>query len=175
MINSFYYFFSATPQVLAAILALFGVFVIFKIQNLKSQMIAIGSSILDQKISITKSDDLKLTIKVANILILDRIEKAIQRNDIEGLKSTIDLIEDKDFMIYRKTFNNLHLFLKVLIHNTIASSIFTSITIIICLTLIPFGDLIIVNIYVLYSLFFLVIISIIICFYLLISIITKSL
>jgi len=35
MSNSFYYFFSTTPQVLAAILALFGVFVIFKIQTLE--------------------------------------------------------------------------------------------------------------------------------------------
>ena len=42
MSDSFYYFFSATPQVLGGILALFGVFVIFKIQTIKAELIASG-------------------------------------------------------------------------------------------------------------------------------------
>ena len=45
MKDSFYYFFSATPQVLGAILALFGVFVIFKIDNLYKRLKSIGGII----------------------------------------------------------------------------------------------------------------------------------
>jgi len=47
MENSFYYFFSATPQVLATILALFGFFLIFKIQALKDELIVKASDILE--------------------------------------------------------------------------------------------------------------------------------
>lgn len=39
MENSFFYFFSATPQALAAILALFGFFLVFKLQSLKEEML----------------------------------------------------------------------------------------------------------------------------------------
>ena len=66
MSNSFYYFFSATPQVLAGILALFGVFIIFKIQTLKSELIGIGQYILEKGNRLIRipSIDVKLKIKL---------------------------------------------------------------------------------------------------------------
>ena len=45
MENSFYYFFSAVPQVLGGVLALFGVFVLYKIQTLKDEQVSIASDI----------------------------------------------------------------------------------------------------------------------------------
>ncbi len=50
MNNSFYYFYSATPQVLSGVLALFGVFVIFKIQTIKSEILSIGLNIYENLI-----------------------------------------------------------------------------------------------------------------------------
>ncbi|MEI6048534.1 MAG: hypothetical protein WCS03_06515 [Bacteroidota bacterium] len=46
MENSFYYFFSSTPQVLGGIWALFGVFVLFKIQSLTTDLISISKELL---------------------------------------------------------------------------------------------------------------------------------
>ncbi len=48
MSNSFYYFFSAVPQVMGGILALFGVFIVFKIQAIESNIIGIGQSLLER-------------------------------------------------------------------------------------------------------------------------------
>ena len=46
--NSFYYFFSTVPQVLGAVLALFGVFVIFKIQTIQQDLLGLAKSIMDE-------------------------------------------------------------------------------------------------------------------------------
>lgn len=176
MTNSFYYFFSATPQVLAAILALFGVFVIFKIQIIKAQLFGIGQSIIDEVE--TRRVNMKPSIlneKMKNISIITRIKKTIHRHDINELKDVISLIENQDFELYWREYNYVYYFHQSLIRSTINWSIFTAIIIIICLATIPFSDLILNHIYILYALFNVVIVCIIICFYRLILILKKSL
>lgn len=67
MTNSFYYFFSAAAQVLAAILALFGVFVIFKIQSLTSELLEEGRKlehIVTSKISLFNEKGVSLILKL---------------------------------------------------------------------------------------------------------------
>ena len=57
MESSFYYFFSSTPQVLGGVLALFGVFVIFKIQALKDELLVQASDIRDFAHSFSDKND----------------------------------------------------------------------------------------------------------------------
>ena len=45
--NSFYYLFSTIPQVLGALIALFGVFLLFKFQSIKNTIISFGNQTLD--------------------------------------------------------------------------------------------------------------------------------
>jgi hypothetical protein len=180
LINSFYYFFSAVPQVLAAILALFGVFVIFKIQNIKSELFGIGQSILDvfiQRGKFIQSNlpPLLLNEKMKNVSILDNIQTAIHRHNINELKSVMDLIENLDFQIYRGKYNSRHSLIQSLIKQTIYLSIITALLIIICLAAIPFGYFLMNHKVVLNSIFAFVIISISICFSGLIYILVKSL
>lgn len=177
MSNSFYYFFSTTPQVLAGILALFGVFIIFKIQTLKSELIGIGQYILEKGNRLIRipSIGVKFSKTENNTSILDRIEKDISRNDIKGLKSTIELIDYQDFELSIRKYNNVSDFLQSLIKSTIKWSIYTAIVIILCLAAIPFGDLILKNVYILYSLFTIMIVCITLSFYGLISILRKAL
>jgi hypothetical protein len=42
--NSFYYFFSATAQVSGGILALYAVFVVFKIKTRKDELLGLGQA-----------------------------------------------------------------------------------------------------------------------------------
>lgn len=141
MESSFYYFFSATPQVLGGILALFGVFVIFKIGAVKRQLLGLGSSVVD-KLSDwqMKLGDIKLSTNNKTETIVDLIEKAVEREDIVGLKRTLLLIDNPDFGIICGKYEKLHEFHNNLIHKTIIGSIFTAFTILFCLTAIPFGS-----------------------------------
>ena len=179
MSNSFFYFFSAVPQVLAGILALFGVFVIFKIQTLKIQLIGIGQSVIDEVKLLISRPSLPASKRLMSLpgfnTNAEDIKRNVFRNDINGLKSAIDDIDKQHFGDYQLMYNELYESLKSLVKNTICWSIFTAAIIIICLTTIPFGDLILKHIFILYTLFIVVIICIIICFYGLISILKKSL
>ena len=134
MSNSFYYFFSATPQVLAAILALFGVFVIFKIQSLKTELISLGKSLISDVGNYNDQSDgiLSIQIKVHAV-------RALQNNDINGLKSTFDIFSNKANYFY-KEFYKLYDSLKTLINSTIFWSIFTSLIIISCLIILSQGN-----------------------------------
>jgi hypothetical protein len=180
MENSFYYFFSATPQVLGGIMALFGVFVIFKIELIKTELIGVGHAIYDDNYKFAES---KLPIDLLvdnedNKVILDRIRKVITRKDIQSLTSIFELI-DKYGNCYYETYSSAYfLYLnayKTLLKQTVRWSIFTTILIIICLSMIPIGHLICNHIFILYLLFILVLIGIIINFYGLITILKKSL
>jgi hypothetical protein len=57
MENSFYYFFSAVPQVLGGVLALFGVFVVFKVQSLKSQLLGIAKTFVQKRDTFNNQSD----------------------------------------------------------------------------------------------------------------------
>ena len=153
MTNSFYYFFSSTPQVLGGVLALFGVFVIFKIQSIRSQLIGLARTMLQEY----------------------HILEALRKDDILELKSAVELNynENKDAVEYQK-FNRLFLSLKSLIRSTIKWSIFTAIIIIFCLIMLTMGCVILKNIFFLYTLFFIVITCVIICFFSLVSILKKA-
>ena len=177
MSNSFYYFFSATSQVLAAILALFGVFVIFKIQSTKTNIIGIGESLLERlkRINSKQYASFDLPDNFTFRQFERTIENAIMRNDIKKLITTIDIITNDDYKYYGRNIHKLDEFLENLITRTIFWSIITAIVIIVCLSIIPFGQIILNNFFILYSLYGIVIISLIFIFYNLISILKESL
>lgn len=176
MESSFYYFFSATPQVLAGVLALFGVFVIFKIQTIKNQLIGIGQAIIDEVQRLNKlSRPLTLSEKLDTNLIINAMKKAINRNDIKELMGAIDLIESQHFGTSWRKYHDVYDFLNSLINNTLALSTFTAIIIVICLLIIPFGRIILCNPTILYILFTFIIVCISICFIGLISVLKRSL
>jgi hypothetical protein len=164
MKDSFYYFFSATPQVLGGILALFVVFVIFKIQSLKSQIFGLGQTIIEEyRIKRTQSHTLKLNDKLDNSDIINELNLAIQRNSLDSLEVIICLIEDKEFELYVKSFKKMNSFLRSLTKEIIFWSVFTSLTIFFSLLIIPFGDFILSNKGLLNILFSVILICILIC------------
>jgi len=177
MNNSFYYFFSATSQVLAAILALFGVFVVFKIQTIKNQLIGIGQSIADEVQSHIgwNTGNLFLTSKMRAEAYITALKMAIHMQDIKELQYIINEIENDNYGVYQEKYNKLYDFLKSLIKSTIYWSIFTAIIIIFCLTIIPLKNIVLSYNYCLYSSYSLVIVCLIFCFYKLISILKRSL
>jgi len=172
--NSFYYFFSATPQVLGGILALFGVFVIFKIQNLKSQMIGIGQSIVNE-IPLDVRYLISLSDKEHTNTIIKDLEKSIQGHDIKNVRININRISNPYYGEYLNNFNGLYKFLHFLIKRTITWSIFTAGLIVLCLAVIPLGNYILNHSWFLYFSFGLVIVCLVYCFYGLISILRRSL
>jgi hypothetical protein len=174
MSNSFFYFFSATPQVLGAVLTLFGVFVIFRIQIIKSQLIGLGQSIIDevppgQRIAISLNEKMKTST------IIDSLQKAIKRYNVKELKKNVNLIEHPLYDVYRRNYNDLFDFLESLISSTIKWSILTACIIVLCLSMLTTGTFIINHNWLLYISFGLVILCIIGCFYGLITILIKSL
>lgn len=164
--NSFFYFFSATPQVLGGVMALLGVFVIFKIQTIKSQLIGIGKSIYNEA---------KELIDKNNPSFTSEIKQAIKRKDIHELKRVFDSIEKEDFGFHHKAYQQLYDFHINLMRATILLSIFTAVTIILCLSVIPFGTFFLKYPCLLYILFIAVIASIIICLGGFLFILVKSL
>lgn len=176
MESSFYYFYSATPQVLGGILALFGVFVIFKLQTIKNQLFGIGQAIIDEVLRRERlSRPVILSNKMGTHTITNSMKKAINREDIKELKTAINLIESQDFGTSWRKYMDVYEFYHSLIRNTLIISAFTALVIVICLVILPFGEIIISNLKILWILFTLIISCIIICFAGLIYILYKSL
>jgi hypothetical protein len=183
MTNSFYYFFSAAPQVLAAILALFGVFVIFKIQNIKTELLGIGE-LLSQRVNylyntfvINKKEiDAKSFAKM-----MVNLQKGTKKKDINGIRMILDEMEyeiitkDDEMIIHIEIYKDMYSFLQYIIWETVLHTKVAAIVIIICLAIIPFGSLIIDQPLILYPLFSGILISIIKIFYHIVSILKKSL
>jgi hypothetical protein len=177
MENSFYYFFSATPQVLAGILALFGVFVIFKMQAIKMELLSFGRSILEEarakwngdpneKIASTRLGDTSLILEIDN---------AIQRQDISKIYRLIEGIDHRDLKYSITLYSEIYKFLQTLLKRTFYLSLFTAMVIILCLSIIPFGKYLLCHLEVLYVTFGIIIVSIIISFSGLIYILRDSL
>jgi len=167
MENAFYYFFSATPQVLGAILALFGVFVIFKIQNIKSQLYGIATSLLDvTSVSMKETGEIYggLGTRPSYDIISD-IKTSLNRNDIVSLKVAMDKLYHQTFSDFRDSFNSLYKELNRLIIRTLVWSIYTCFLILVCLGIITFGPDITSDITLLYSVFFIILFLVTICFY----------
>lgn len=184
-INSFYYFFSAVPQVLGGILALFGVFVIFKIQTLKSQLLSIGQSIYDKGDNLIRTTGVIFSKEIGNTSFLFVLERGLKKNNINDLKYVIDMIDDDldegniiqalHFKLYHENYCEVFDTLQSLINSTIKWSVFTACIIVFCLAVIPFGNLILKHTTIQYILFNVLIVCIILCFYGLISILKKAL
>jgi hypothetical protein len=162
MENAYYYFFSAVPQVLGAILALFSVFVLFKLQFLTTELLIIGNEIkkyLDEyfnKSETTESLDNRVNA-------MPKIGKAILIKNIKDLKQAIDKItifKAQPFLTSKYRFDTLYLIYSDLIKRTIFSSLFTGMVIIVCLAIIPFGKWIICYPYLLFFLYYIVIICV---------------
>ena len=177
--NSFFYFFSAVPQVLAGVLALFGVFVIFKIQSLTTELITVATTFLTSLrnyANILHEDE---AIDASQKLLIE-LNRGIQSKNIKELKNAIDAYANKitnfneAYEQDTKKFLVLYFTVRGLIRNTIQSSIFTAITILVCLASIPFGKWFISHPDILLILFTAIIISIAVIFYKLISILKKS-
>lgn len=175
MESSFYYFFSATPQVLGGILALFGVFVVFKIQTIKKQLIGIGQSIIDEidKLGILYEEELVYKVPIKSTI--GHIKKAMHREDIVGLKRIFDLIDNQYFIVYKQTFNEVYEFHHNLICRTIIISVFTAFITFLCLASIPFSVYILDHPFLLYYLFIIIVDGIFISLYGLIYILIRSL
>ena len=181
MSNSFYYFFSSTPQVLGAILALFGVFVLFKIEIIKAHLIGIGKSIIKDK-GTYLSDTFELT---DNTILKDKAPKhdpqiidlkmSIIKNDIKGLKSIIDKLDKELFSSYQKNYCETYESLKSLITCTVFWSVYTVILIIGCLTILSQGCYFLDHYYLVYYTKMIIIVLICACFIGLIKILRKSL
>jgi hypothetical protein len=170
MTNSFYYFFSATPQVLGGILALFGVFVVFKIQSTKTVLFGIAQNIL----SVSDEKILSRSGGLASGTTVDIISY-IQKGNIKELYNIISKIKSEGFPILRDRYVSIYNSLQSLIDRTIYLSIVTTVTVILCLSLLPFGTFLLNHLYLLYALFGLTIILIMVCCYGLIYILNKAL
>lgn len=173
MENSFYYFFSAVPQVLGGVLALFGVFVVFKVQSLKSQLLGIGNAV------IIKAKTLNSVSQIVDgawkSITISEIQSYVEKNDVEGLGDIIKSLSNVQFSVFRDNYLIIHSFLKSLITKTINASIYTATIVLIALTLIPFGTFFLNHKVLLYILFFAMLIAIGRCFYLFIDILKLSL
>ena len=184
MDNSFYYFFSATPQVLAGMLALFGVFVIFKIQNIKSELLSVGQVIYNYVLSLSGTMPIVIGVDDVRKMKLkafrDLLNQWILSKDVKKLRDQINKIDDKEicedyaFQEFKKKYEKEYSFLINIINDTVKSSIFTAIIIIVCIMIIPFGNIIICHPIILNALFGAVIICVGIIFYKLIKILKIS-
>jgi hypothetical protein len=139
MDSSFYYFFSATPQVLGAILGLFSVIIIFKIQAVKSDLIAKATAILSVlKTKVRK----KVTKSISTTSLIKELETAIAEKSVFKIAIWLTYIEphkieEIEFSI--SIFDREVAQLKDLIKYIIYATYITSGTIIYCLILIPLG------------------------------------
>lgn len=147
MENTYNYFFSSTPQVLAGIFGLFAVFIIFKINEIKNQINDIKNELLNElnkyhrSFTEVKGDwGSKMRILTEkrdfdNILPeLDKIAGFANKNHIGQLEFTTNLFKER--------YDKATILKKELINKTIRASWITSIAIIYCLIMIIPGSFI---------------------------------
>ena len=165
--DSFNYFFSSTPQVLGGILALFGVFVIFAVQTLRSELLNIAKIIYDNA---RNSSDSHLGSKIPGWdnnthNISKKIDESIDSGNLYKIKVSIEYIEDFSFSVIIKSFVNSFNFLDTLIKRTFFFSIFTASTIVTCMIILALGKMLICYPILVFVLFSLVIICSGFCMY----------
>jgi len=149
MSNSFYYFFSASAQVLAAILALFGVFVIFKIQTLTTELLEIGRKLKHLVTNVSVSNKLEEGQQLQVLIFLMSAEFNKEVFNLKNLIKTMKLDQTnllcKVYIGYHQNkikFDDLYLTYKTIINKTIQTSILTALLIVFCLGILPFGKFI---------------------------------
>lgn len=163
MSNSFYYFFSATPQVLGAITGLFGVIVIFQIQKIRKQLIGIAQNItkilkeeVKEKVCDFKTND-EIIKELEYGIIID--EMTIITHYLNDIKNPVSNVIDNSIFLY-SIYKN---YLNEIINKSINATLISIITIIFSLILIPFGEIIINNIFLIVLSFSIIVISLIVC------------
>jgi hypothetical protein len=153
MSNTFYYFFSATPQVLAAIMVMFGVLIMYKITAIRTALIGHGQIIVDA-LKINPSN--AVSSKHTTSAIIASIQNAIVMKEIPLLSyyiAEMDKISDPRLMTVVQLYDARRRALLHIIRMTIIMTFVSSVTIIISLWVIPFGEKILCRISLLYSLF----------------------
>jgi hypothetical protein len=177
--NSFYYFYSATPQVLGGIMALFAVFVIFKIQALKDELLSLaqylhntlhgisekGESAEMQKKRGKLAWEIKRNIEAKNIV---QVYEAIKRYNDE-LHTT-----NKVYKVRKERFDDVYSIKENLVSDTITASTITAFIVLFCLGILPFGKLVICHTIFMGIIFGVVLLCVGIIFYKLLSILKKS-
>lgn len=180
MENSFYYFFSATPQVLAGVLALFGVYVLFKLQQLTKELLLRAKEFKHLSQYTFDKNETEETKKL-RVKVEAALDRCIISENMADFKENIDISQKNNLYIGDKItirfnrFNNLYKTYKRLKDGTIRLSCFTAIIIVICLTVIPLGKYLLNHIHLLYLMYFTVIACLIIIFYNLYQVLRKSL
>lgn len=166
--NSFYYFFSAAPQVLGGILALFGFFLVFKIQSLKDELLVSADIVLQFFRGEYNKKDSKIRTPQM-LLIINQLKKGIQDKNIRSLYFVIKICDknaknngEKNFL----TMDFLHTydFYQKLKKSTLRLSILTIIIILECLSVLPYAKFIFSRPLLLEGLFFCTILLIAMCF-----------
>jgi hypothetical protein len=179
MENSFYYFFSAVPQVLGGILALFGVFVLFKIQALTTELTSSATKLADYAYDYSDKNDDSTILSIRNNFS-KTLRTWINSRNIDKIKYILDMNADnklKQAHYYKSfsiEFDEGYRIYKELIRRTINSTAFTAGIIIFCLAIIPLGNWIICYPAILIAIFIAVIVCVIIAFRLLLTILKKS-
>jgi hypothetical protein len=175
--NYFYYFFSTVPQVLGAVLALFGVFVVFKVQTIQDDLLGLAKSILNRANNhYLQSPLIKISFEESDFEFLRRLDELIQRHGIFSLKLLLTEIKpNPEFSSLIIAYFNNYKALTRLIRTTIIWSSFTAFTIFSCIVIIASTNIIYGHDKLLLSLFILIILFVFICFCGLISILSKTL
>jgi len=177
--NSFFYFFSATPQVLGGIMALFAVFVIFKIQALKDEILSLaqylhntihdisekGESAEMQKKRGKLAWEIKRHIEAKNIV---QVFEAIEKYNSELHTS------NKIYKARKTRFDNGYAIKENLVSDTVIASKITAFIIFFCLGILPFGKLVICHTVLLWIIFGLVLVLVGIVFKMVLTILKES-
>jgi len=176
-VNSFYYFYSAVPQVLGGILAIMGFFLIFKIQTLKEELVAKAIEINNLIKSNIDPGNTKSQLQSD----YESIKQNIENRNIKNIRLYILYSVDKKmktnllFKLYSEEYIGTFNLYRKLMYSTMGTSIYTSVIILICLSILPFGKYFLTNHGVLQTVFIITIVSIVLCFFGFITLIYFSL
>jgi hypothetical protein len=148
MNNSFYYFFSATPQVLGAIMAMFGVLIMFKTQSIKDTLFGYGQTLIFEIEEINNTIQSKriiLSKKRNNTEFIKNLKKFMYEKNLQFIYASMIELEKENFAVGKYIFDGFEQEVKRLekiIRNTIQYSIMSLCIIAFSLCIIPFYSLI---------------------------------
>jgi len=178
MENSCYYFFSSVPQVLAGTLALFGALVLFKLQPLSRQLseaVEILADSLRVPYKELSEDMSKIRLELCKLCYSALYNKSYK--SVSDFLKTFDdsaLNSFPNYTVQLKKFKETFSPYQDLYESTLRATVFTSVVIIVCIALIPFVKVISFCWLIYVPLFAIILLSIAVIFYLLISIVKKS-
>lgn len=177
MNDSFNYFFSATPQVLGGIMALFGVFVLFKIQSFTSELLSIGQE-LEKDLTHYSRRGEPLESMDERVHMCRRVSIGILTKNVKYIHDALmanKYYQTTGFLEIRSRFDNNYTLYRSLIDKTVNSAILTGIVIVFCLSMIPLGKWICNKPLLLYTVFIITLLAVILVFYKFILIIKDAL